>query len=98
MHIDKPMQSELVKMHKDYWIESVRLEDCLDRKDWSYQLPEHEIKQLERRHKTEIQWEINEFVDEEDITNKRYTKKSVVFLQAKKRGVKTFDRLGIIEY
>lgn len=98
MHIDKPMQSELVKMHKDYWIESVRLEGCRDRKDWSYQLPEAEIKELERRHKTEIQWEMNEYVDEEDIAKKRYTKKSVVFLQAKKRGISTFDRAGSIEY
>jgi len=98
MHIDKPVQSELVKMHKDYWIESVRLEDCRDRKDWSYQLPEAKIKELEHRHKTEIQWEINEYVNEEDIAKKRYTKKSVVFLQAKKRGISTFDRVGGIEY
>lgn len=98
MHIDKPLQSDLVKMTKEYWIESVRLEDCRDRKDWNYQLPDAEIKTLERRHRTEIQWEINEYVDEEDIAKKRYKKKSVVFLQAKKRGIKTFDRAGDIEY
>lgn len=48
--------------------------------------------------KTEIQWELNEYVSEEDIANKRYKKKSVVFIQPKKRGVSTFDRSGTIEY
>ena len=57
-----------------------------------------EVEELERRHKTEIQWELNEYVSEEDIAKKRYTKKSVVFLQAKKRGISTFDRAGSIQY
>ena len=98
MHINNLVPSDLVKITKEYWIESVRLEKCLDRKEWEYQLPEQEVKELERRHKTEIQWEMNEYVDEEDIAKNRYTKKSVVFIQPKKRGVSTFDRIGGIEY
>jgi hypothetical protein len=98
MHIDNLVPSDLVKITKEYWIRSVLNEECIDRKDWNYQLPEQEVKELERRHKTEIQWELNEYVSEEDIANKRYKKKSVVFIQPKKRGVSTFDRVGTIEY
>lgn len=98
MHIDKPVQSELVKMTKEYWIRSVLNEECITRKDWSYQLPETEIKELERRHRTELQYEYGEYVTEEDIAKKRYKKKPVVFIQAKKRGMSTFDRSGSIEY
>jgi len=98
MHIDKPVQSDLVKMTKDYWIESVRLEECVDRGDFTYQLPEHEVKELERRHRNEIPWECGEYVTEEDVDRNRYKRKRVVFIQVKKRGVKTFDRVGVIEY
>ena len=56
------------------------------------------LKKLKNMRKTEIQWELNEYIDEEDIANKRYKKKSVVFIQPKKRGVSTFDRIGSIEY
>lgn len=44
MHIDKPFESDLVKMTKEYWIRTVLNEECITRKDWSYQLPEHEVK------------------------------------------------------
>lgn len=98
MHIDNIIPSDLVKITKEYWIRSVLNEECIDRKDWNYQLPEQEVKELERRHRTEIQWELNEYVSEEDIVNKQYKKKSVVFIQPKKRGVSTFDRAGTIEY
>lgn len=98
MHIDNLVKSDLVKIDKKYWIESVRLEECIDRGDFTYQLPEHEVKELIRRHENEIQWEFNQYVTEEDIDRNRYKHKRVVFIQAKKRGVKTFDSVGIIEY
>lgn len=98
MHIDKPVQSDLVKITKEYWIRSVLNEECITRKDWNYQLPEAEIKELERRHRTELQYELGEYIPEEDIAKKRYKRKRVVFLQAKKRGIKTFDRAGDMEY
>lgn len=98
MHIDKPVQSDLVKMTKEYWIRSVLNEECITRKDWNYQLPEAEIKELERRHRTELQYEFGEHISEEDIAKKRYKRKRVVFLQAKKRGIQTFDRAGDMEY
>jgi hypothetical protein len=45
-----------------------------------------------------LQWESNEFVTNEDIKNKFYKKKKVVYLDAKPRNVKTWDRLGSISY
>jgi hypothetical protein len=36
MEIDPNLvPQELVRMNLDYWLESCRLEDCCDRKDWA---------------------------------------------------------------
>ena len=98
MHIDTLVKSDLVKVELKYWLDSCRLEDCIDRGDMNYRPPGHEVKELERRYRTELEYQIDEYVTEEDIKSKKYKRKSVVFIQPKKRGVKTFDRLGGIEY
>lgn len=97
MNIDKPVESDLVKIEKGYFIESCRLRECRDRNDWQYQFSEDELADVEKWYKRQ-EWEDNKFVTEEDIKEKRYRKKRVLYLQAKKRGVSTFDRLGNIEY
>lgn len=98
MHIDSLVKSDLVKITKAEWVKTVLFEEMRSRKDWNYHLPQSEVKELERRHRTELEYQIDEYVTEEDIKAKKYKRKSVVFIQPKKRGAKTFDRIGAIEY
>ena len=97
MHIDKPVKGDLVKMEKKYYLESLINEKRINRRDWSYNPSDSDIKKWETAY-CDKQWEYNEFVTQEDIKEKRYKSKRVLYLQAKKRGVSTFDRLGSIEY
>lgn len=89
--------SSLVKIQKDCWLESCRIKRCIERKDWSYQIPTEEVTVLSKQY-TKFSWEIDEFISEEDITEKRYKKKNVVFIQPKPRGEVSFDRLGRVNY
>lgn len=99
MDIDKRLiEGTLVRQTLDGYIETVRLEQCSDRKNWDYQLPESEIAELKQLYKKNIGWEDNSFVTDEDVEQKRYTQKRVVYITAKPRGVITWDRLGSIEY
>jgi len=97
MHIDKPVEGDLVKVDKKQFIESCRLRECRDRNNWDYQFSKDELDDVEKWYKRQ-EWEDNQFVTEEDIKQKRWKQKRVLYLQAKKRGVSTFDRLGNIEY
>jgi hypothetical protein len=97
MHIDKPVEGYLVKIDKEQFIESCRLRECRDRNNWEYQFSKDELADVEKWYKRQ-EWEENHFVTEEDIKEKRWKQKRVLYLQAKKRGVSTFDRLGNIEY
>lgn len=94
------VQSDLVRMNLAYWLESCRLEDCINRKDWSYQLPAEEVAELTKRHKSGKvnKWEINPYVTLEDIEKKRYSLKKILILQAKIKGEKSYDRMGDISY
>lgn len=98
MHIDKPVEGDLVKIDKKYFLESCRLELCQKLKNLNYQLSPEEIKDFEKSYRDYHNWEANEFVTEEDVKRKRYRQKRVLYLQTKKRGMNTFDRLGNIEY
>lgn len=97
MDIDKVVESELVKMTLEYYLEMCRLETCHDLRDWTYQMPPDEVKELTARYK-KFQYETNRYVTLEDINEKRYKRKRVMYIDAKLRGVKTFDRVGDIEY
>ena len=92
--------SDLVKMNLAYWLESCRLQDCADLKNWEYQMPAEEVKKLTARHKRGDvnKWEMNPYVTLEDIKNKNYSMKTVYILNAKVKGEKTFDRFGDISY
>ena len=92
--------SDLVKMNLAYWLESCRLQDCIDLKNWDYQMPAEEIAELTKRHKRGDvnKWELNEYVTLEDIKAKRYALKHIYFLNAKIKGEKTYDRFGDISY
>jgi hypothetical protein len=94
------VKSDLVRMNLDYWLESCRLQDCGERKDWDYQMPAEEIAELTKRHKSGKvnKWELNPYVTLEDIKAKRYSLKKILILQAKKKGETSWDRLGDISY
>lgn len=89
---------ELVRMTKEYWIESCRLETCRDRKDWEYQFSPELIKQLTKQYTTVCTWEDNQYVTQEDIIAKRYDARTVQILQSKIKGKTSWDRLGKINY
>lgn len=88
----------LVKMTKEYYIESCRLEKCRDKNDWNYQLTDKQQEYLNECYSNVQSWELNPYVDAEDIKNKRYKQTQVYIMQAKSKGVKTFDRAGSISY
>ena len=98
MPLGQLLESNLVKIDKNYFLETRRLEECIEFGNWDHQLSEQSIKDCEKSYNKYHNWEHNQFVTEEDIKQKRYRSKRVVYIEPKKRGIKTFDRLGDIEY
>ena len=97
--IDPELQTlRLVRMTKEYWLESCRLQGCHSRLDYTYTLAPEKVQELTARYPSVCKWEINEYVTEEDIALKRYAVRNVRVVQAKTKGVKTFDRYGDIKY
>lgn len=96
-HSIEPCITKLTKMDKKYFLEFRRMERCIDTKNWEYQLTAEELQQAEKSYSNH-EYGYDEFVDQEDLKEKRYKQKQVIMLQGKPRGVKTWDRLGGIEY
>lgn len=94
----KVEKCDLVRMTQRYWLESIRLEECIDRKDWSYQLPVDEVATLKKKYKDVCKWEINGYVTSDQIDKKRYDVKTTYIIQAKIKGENTFDRIGEMSY
>ena len=92
------VEQHLVKQTLEHWLEMCRLQDCRDRNDWDYQMPAEEVAQLTNSYSKLHKWEMNPYITLEDVKAKRYSAKKVLIMQAKRKGVKTFDRLGDIEY
>jgi hypothetical protein len=88
----------LVKRTLQDYLQLVELERARDAKDWDRKLSEDEISALTKRYKQIAKWELNDYITEDDIKQKRYSAKKIVFLQAKLRGVDTFDRVGTLRY
>ena len=78
-------------------MESCRLERCVDKQDFTYQLTEHEKKYFSQSYERQL-YEHNEFVEKADLERKRYKQKQVVMIQGKARGISTFDRISGISY
>lgn len=102
MDIDKELiESDLVKETFEHYKESCRLEDIRDNPDlgWDYQLSEEKIIKLRKYYKKNVAvWASNEFITEEYIRDKLYTKKTVFFINPKTRNETYFDRQGFINY
>lgn len=94
----KLVSIDLVRMNLAYWLESCRLQDCLDRMDWDYQMPAEEVAQLTKNYAKVCKWEDNQYVTQEDIDAKRYAVKTVQLMQAKVKGENAWSRMGDMEY
>ena len=99
MDIDRELvPSDLVKQTLAHWLEMCRVEECKDRRDWDYQMPAEEVARLKKDYNKVNTWELNPYVTLEDVQEKRYSLKNIYILNAKTKGVKSFDRLGEIDY
>lgn len=94
----KVIPMDLVRMTEAYFLESCRMEACIDRRDWDYQIPLDEVAEIKKDYKKNNRWEDNPYVTQEDIDNKRYAVKTVHVIQAKHKGECHIDRMGEIEY
>ena len=93
----KLVEGELVKKTLKCYLEHNRMVRCLKENNWQYQLTEEEVSYLTNVYKT-FNYEQNDFVTKEDIKEKRYMKKRVIYIQPKLKNKKCYDRLGTIEY
>ena len=100
MDIDKSfVESDLVKMTFSYYLRCIEGERIrYANKSPDYIIPKEEYPELKKRYNKNTTWEDNDFISVGDIQDKKYTKKSVVIINSKPRGVKTWDRLGDINY
>lgn len=97
MHLGKPSVEPLVKTSFKYFCETVRMEECVRKEDFSLQQTAEEIAELKKIHRKH-QYEINPYVSTSDIKQKRYVQKNVVMLQPTPRGITAYDRIGNISY
>lgn len=100
MDIGELVRTDLVKMDLPYFIETIRLDDCrkVGGEPKTFQLSPSEDQYARKCYKKHHNWEFNQYVTEDDIKAKRYKRKKVVILNAKLRGVNTFDRIGGMSY
>lgn len=97
--VDKKLvETEQVKMTLNNYIHSVELQEQCVRKNWDYTLPESEVESLKKMYRRHIEWESNDYVTSEDIKEKRYKTRRVVYIQPKLRGQNSWDRIGSMEY
>lgn len=94
----KVEKCDLVRLTQRYWLESIRLEECIDRKDWSYQLPVDEVATLKKNYTNVCKWEFNLYATSDQLDRKKYGVKSVYIIQAKIKGEKSVDRIGEMNY
>jgi len=97
MDIDRLQEGYLYKETLAHYLESCRIESCMDNKDWEYQQSPEEISKLTKYYKT-FQWNKSEFIEHHPEAQKYNMKKRVIYIAPKPRGVKTWDRAGSIHY
>lgn len=95
-----PVPVRLVKMTEEHLLEMVRLEQCMDTgaDRATFKLSDADIADTKRCYKQYHDWELNQFVTDEDIKSKAYKARKIIMLNPKARGKKTFDRIGVMEY
>ena len=100
LDIDKSfIESDLVKMTFGYYLRCIESERIrYGNKTPDYIIPKEEYPELKKNYNKDQVWEDNKFVSVCDIQDKKYTKKSVIMINSKPRGITTWDRLGRINY
>ena len=98
MHVKGLEEGDLVKQSFAHYYNMCELELCRDAGSFDYKSTPEESSQIKVDYRQYVNWETNPYVTLEDIKTKRYIKKRVVYIEAKLRGVKTFDRTGSLEY
>lgn len=81
-----------------HYSQMVEFDGKKDRNDFNYVLTTDEIEELKKDYKKYINWETNPYVTLEDIKDKRYSKKRIVYIEATLRGKSSFDRSGSMSY
>ena len=95
---NKLSPGDLVRMTKKYWLDTCEREDQRDRKDWTYKMPEEEVQELSKKYSKVCKWEENRWVTQDDIDNKRYSLKKVLYVEPKRRNETSYGRGGDVEY
>ena len=98
MHIAGVVESDLVKMTESHYLETCRLEACVDQRIWDFQFSQDELDRLKKSYRKVCNWETGEFVTQRDIDSERYKRKRVLYINAKLRGETHHDRLGAVSY
>lgn len=98
MHVKGLAESDLVKQTFNHYAQMIEFEGKRDKNDFNYVLPTSEIEELKKDYRKYINWETNEYATLEDIRDKRYSKKRVVYIEAKLRGKSSYDRAGEMSY
>ena len=88
MHIGKLSEDFLNKYSKRFYSQLIKTED-----------PQRSDEEIEKLYRS-LEYEYNQFIAEEDCkgSDPMYKKKRIIFIDAKPRGINTFDRLGEISY
>ena len=86
MNVGGLVEGDLVKQTWEHYVEMCRLQDCSDRKDWNYQYGPDDIAEIKKSYAKHVEWEVNPYVSLEDVKEKQYRKKRIVYVNAKRRG------------
>lgn len=98
MNIKGLEEGHLTKQSRKSYIEACEFEVKRDRKDFDYKFSLEDVEQAKRDYRKYIGWEYNEYIFEDQIEKGNYISKRVVYIEAKSRGINTFDRAGGISY
>ena len=91
------VEGELYKQTIEGYFENYRKERCVNENNAKYALTDKEVDYLTNIYKT-FGYEQKTLVTTEDIKEKRYRKKLVVYIQPKKSGKTWFNRRIKVEY
>lgn len=87
--------STLNRVSEEYRIQSYQLERCKDESNWKYKLSNEEIHRIRA---VKREYEIMQYVTEEDVASGRYEEKRVLFIDIELRNKEYWDREGSISY
>ncbi len=94
----KVVEGDLVRTSFETYLRHVEFEQKRDRNDFDYKMSESEVEDLRKSYRKDYKWEQNDFVTKEDVKSGMYKSKRVFYIDAKPRGVTTFDRQGNLSY